>query len=241
MRSPTKLPNYKELNVQANEIDNLAFAVCIRIGMVQSRLWDLFGVSPIHEAPDIKGQTPVTDEEALSTLIAEMKTSGHRVESRIRGNISGLWCTRCLRFRNNSEFHLWKKPCAPKATPEELAAVQSRKRSEIPKRANAARVLKEASSIHNEASTEPVAKAFRLAGTSKPTAEDDDDTEWANSDRPMPPSKRLRPAVENQNPDVGKIIPGTSFDAGFKNVPLQRSEPNEILEPVSWSTAALGV
>ena len=202
----------KELNSRANEMDELAFAVCIRIGMVQSRLWDLFGASPIYEAPDKKDHTPVTGEKALSTLISEMKLSGHRVESRFRGNLAGLWCTRCLRFRNNSDFHLWKKTCVPKAKPEELAVAQARRRSEISQRANAERVRKETSNMHEAAISEPAAKVPKLMGRSKPTAEDDEDTEWANSDRPMPPSKRPKFAGEGQKSEREKTKTGSRRD-----------------------------
>ena len=40
------------LNLEAKAIDELALCVCIRLGCIQARIWELFGNAPIHPAPE---------------------------------------------------------------------------------------------------------------------------------------------------------------------------------------------
>ena len=80
-----KLPNWqrpcldqRKNIVAAKQVGDLAFAVCLRLGFVQTMLWELFGNAPIFERPATYDNEPITDEDALERLLLRMKDSGHR-------------------------------------------------------------------------------------------------------------------------------------------------------------------
>ena len=89
---------------EAKQMDDIAFSVCIRLGLIQARKWELFGGAPIYEAPTIEPEPPISYDDALKALVAQMQISGHRVERAVWGKFQGLQCTRCNTFRNNAEF-----------------------------------------------------------------------------------------------------------------------------------------
>ena len=59
----------QEKIVAAKQEDDLAFAVCLRLGFVQARLWELFGNAPIFERPATYDNEPITDEDAMKRLL----------------------------------------------------------------------------------------------------------------------------------------------------------------------------
>ena len=71
--------------VEAKQLDQFAMAVCTRICFIQTRLWELFGNAPIHDAPTAREEAPVTDQAALDNLVSSMRKSGHVLERRLRG------------------------------------------------------------------------------------------------------------------------------------------------------------
>ena len=139
-----------EANKQANELDKLAFNICVRIGFIQARLWDLFGNAPIHDAPTVNDEAPITNQAALEALIGEMKKNGHVLERKLRGprgaqiaaeldfdpnksreenrqaasqairSQAGLFWTICQKFRRQEGFRKLSKPCVPIQKPENL-------------------------------------------------------------------------------------------------------------------------
>ena len=111
----------QEIIIEAKQVDELAFAVCVRLGFVQARFWELFGNAPIWGKPATFDNEPITDEEALARLLQKMKETGHILERGVRGNLQGLRCSRCHQFHRHADFSKWKKECRPKIKVEMLS------------------------------------------------------------------------------------------------------------------------
>ena len=118
----------QEKIILAKQVDELAFAVCLRLGFVQARLWDLFGNAPIYERPATFDNEPITDEEALQRLLRRMKESGHVLERGMRGKLHGLRCCQCHEFHRHTDFAKWNKKCRPKAATDSIVITQRAKR-----------------------------------------------------------------------------------------------------------------
>ena len=162
------------MNLEAKEIDELALCVCIRLGFIQARLWELFGNAPIHPALEDDVDSPMSDEAALDALTEEMKASGHICERAMRGNLHGLLCDRCGVFHHHGEFGKWKKPCRPKPVLRQLVQAHARKKDETRKRAIHALVVKQKAEDEESAQKE-TSKRMQF-GVAEPTAEDDAET-----------------------------------------------------------------
>ena len=102
----------------------MAFNVCVRLGMVQARIWEVLGNAPIHETPAKDTHPPIEADEALAALISEVRNSGHTLVRRFRGKFLGLACKRCQLFRRNAEFNKWRKKCVPKPIPRQIVQEQ---------------------------------------------------------------------------------------------------------------------
>ena len=118
----------QEKIVEAKQVDDLAFAVGLRLVFVQARLWDLFGDAPIFEKPAAFDNEPIADDEALERLLTKMRETGHILERGMRGNLHGLTCTRCFSLHEQKDFGRLAKTCRPMAKPETLAANQTARR-----------------------------------------------------------------------------------------------------------------
>ena len=114
---------------EAKRMDDMAFLVCIRLGMIQARKWELFNGAPIYEAPNMAPEPPTSYEEALKALITQMQTSGHIVEKATCGKFQGLKCARCGIFHKDSEFGKWRKKCAPKPISRQLVQHQQARKT----------------------------------------------------------------------------------------------------------------
>ena len=78
-------PKQKAINA-AKQTDQLANAICTRIGFIQARLCDLFGNAHIHEAPRCKEEEPLTDKAVIDKMVEDMRATGHVLERRLRGH-----------------------------------------------------------------------------------------------------------------------------------------------------------
>jgi hypothetical protein len=105
---------------EAKRIDGLSFNVCVRIGLIQARIWETLGDAPIHQSPVHDTAPPIVANEALAERIETMRQSGHTLERSFRGNLSGLRCDRCQRFHQNKDFRKWNKPCRPQPIPRQI-------------------------------------------------------------------------------------------------------------------------
>ena len=77
---------------EAKRIDSLSFNVCVRIGLIQARIWETLEDAPIHPSPVHDTAPPIVANEALAELIESMRRNGHTLERSFRGNLSGLRC-----------------------------------------------------------------------------------------------------------------------------------------------------
>ena len=114
---------------EAKRINDMAFFVCIRLGMIQARKWELFNGAQIYEASDMAPEPPTSYEEALKALIAQMQISGHIVEKATCGKFQGLKCERCGIFHIVSEFGKWRKKCVPKPISRQLVQHQQARKT----------------------------------------------------------------------------------------------------------------
>ena len=76
-----------ETNNEANELDKLAFNICIRIGFVQARLWELFSDAPIYEALDATIPLPRTQTEVSESVLNNIGGKFYRRGRRMLGNV----------------------------------------------------------------------------------------------------------------------------------------------------------
>ena len=105
---------------EATRIDDMAFLVCVRLGLIQARKWELFGDAPIYESPAKDNEQPLMFDVALEKLVAKMKTSGHILERASWGGFLGLECNQCNAFHNDAEFGKCRKTCVPKPISRQL-------------------------------------------------------------------------------------------------------------------------
>ena len=147
-------------STKAKQTDQLAKAICTRIGFIQARLWDLFGSAPIHEAPSCKDEEPMTDKAAIDKMVEDMRAKGHVLERRLRGRKgkelklhtthdpnksreenrkaaveeirgqAGLYCVKCKHFRRQEDFCKWAKQCVPAAKPDQVIRKQRKRKIE---------------------------------------------------------------------------------------------------------------
>ena len=62
---------------EAGLLENKAFKICLRLGFIQARIWEVFDNAPIHAAPEEDVEPPIEFDDALDQLVSEMKVGGH--------------------------------------------------------------------------------------------------------------------------------------------------------------------
>jgi len=153
---------------EANREEHLAFCICIRLGMIQARIWHLFDGAPIFPTPIEDTEGPITNESALNNLIERMKLTGHILVNWQRGHVHGLKCERCGQIHQHAEFHKWKKPCVPKPTPRQLLQFQAKQKRVLAKIAMDKLVAKELAP--HEALKQPMKQVRRIGRYDAPWA-----------------------------------------------------------------------
>ena len=82
----------------ALDIEKMAFEICVRIGLVQARIWEVNKDAAMYELTERPDPTDLNVETEMRKAIDDILMKGHDLAIAHRGNIMGHACRKCKKF-----------------------------------------------------------------------------------------------------------------------------------------------
>ena len=107
----------------ALDIEKLSFEICVRIGLVQVRIWEMNHNVIRYELNELSPTIELDIEEEMAKAISDILKKGRALTQTTRGELVGQFFQNCKRFRAKKTFGAWQNnSCERKADANERAA-----------------------------------------------------------------------------------------------------------------------
>ena len=92
----------------ALDIEKMAFGICIRIGLVQARIWEVNKDAVMYELTERPDPIELGVEAEMRKAIDDILVKGHDLAIAHRGDLKGHACRKCKKFKGKSKFAAWR-------------------------------------------------------------------------------------------------------------------------------------